>query len=382
MEIRKGLEGVYVDVTAISNVEGEVGRLSYRGYSIEDLISLDYAAVVWLVLFGEIPTADQQRWLETALNALQTLDAGEQAVIAGMSRQLHPMAALQALVPLAQTGEAALDNPFGLGAEALEGIALVAKLAALLAGFYQHQQQRPLRIDNSAATYHGNFIANFTGAKPTAEAVTLLDITQILQMEHSFNASTFTCRVAASTLAPLKACVSAAIGALSGPLHGGADEAALHMAERVGSPAQAEAFVRETLRRKEKIMGMGHREYRTVDPRAKVLKPLARQLCRGTPQEPLLQTLEAIETAFRAAMLEQNKDLWANVDFYKGPVFKSIGIPPAYFTAMFALARTVGYVAHVLESRADNKLIRPKAQYTGPAFRRLPARDRQATPTT
>lgn len=378
MEIRKGLEGVYVDTTAISNVEGEIGRLSYRGYSIEELIGLDYPAVVWLVLFGELPAPDRQRWLGDALNRLQTLDDTERHIIAGIPLHTHPMAALQALVPLAQTGEAQLDNPFALDAEALEGIALIAKLAALLAAVHQHQVGRPLHIDNSADSYHGNFIANFTGGKPSAEAVTLLDVTQILQMEHSFNASTFTCRVAASTLAPLKACVSAAIGALSGPLHGGADEAALRMAEQVGSPARAVDFVAETLRNKGKIMGMGHREYRTVDPRAKVLKPLARELCRGTPQEPLLHTLEAIEAAFRAAMLERDKDLWANVDFYKGPVFRAIGIPPEYFTAMFALARCVGYVAHVLESRCDNKLIRPKAQYNGAGSRRLPSQPRLA----
>lgn len=371
MQIHKGLEGIYVDATAISNVEGEQGRLSYRGYAIEELIQLDYAAVIWLVLFGETPTGEQQLWLENALQKLHVLHAAEKALIGAIPASTHPMLALQGLVPLTQTGEADLDNPFDLPTEALAGIALIAKFPALIAALYQHHSGRALRIDNTHGSYHKNFLANFTGSAPAEDEVAVLDVTQILQMEHSFNASTFACRVAASTLAPLKSCVSAAVGTLYGPLHGGADEAALRMAEQVGDPERAVEFVREKLRRKEKIMGMGHREYRTVDPRAKVLKPLARQLCAGGAQENLFKTLETIESTFRAAMQEQNKDLWANVDFYKGPVFKALGIPADYFTPMFAMARVVGYVAHVLESRRDNKLIRPKAHYAGPGIRSL-----------
>jgi citrate synthase len=378
MEIQKGLEGIYVDVTAISNVEGDVGRLSYRGYPIEELIQLDYAAVIWLVLFGEVPTAPQQSWLEDALQNLHTLHAQEAEFIGATDIDTHPMLALQGLIPLARTGEASLDNPFELSTEALAGIALIAKLPALIAALHQHRSGRPLYITNTFRSYHKNFLTNFTGTMPADTSVEILDVTQILQMEHSFNASTFACRVAASTLAPLKSCVSAAVGTLYGPLHGGADEAALRMAEQVGDPAAAVLFVQEKLRRKEKIMGMGHREYRTVDPRAKVLKPLARQLCQGGAQETLFKTLETIEATFRAAMQEQNKDLWANVDFYKGPVFKALGIPTDYFTPMFALARVVGYVAHVLESRPDNKLIRPKAHYVGPAIRSLQPQRRAA----
>jgi citrate synthase len=370
MEIHKGLEGIYVDATAISNVEGEQGRLTYRGYPIEDLIGLDYAAVIWVVLFGEIPDAEQQRWLERALQRLHRLEPSEQALLTAIPHDTHPMPALQGLVALAQTCEHELDNPYQLEREALEGIALIAKMPALIAALYQVRSGRPIAI-GAEHGYHGSFIANFTGTMPADTAVEVLDITQILQMEHSFNASTFAGRVAASTLAPLKACVSAAIGTLYGSLHGGADEAALRMAESVDGPDAAEAFVQQKLLKKEKIMGMGHREYRTVDPRAKVLKPLARQLCRGTEQEELFSTLENIETAFRAAMLRQNKDLWANVDFYKGPVFKALGIPSEYFTPLFAMARTVGYVAHVLESRQDNRLIRPKAHYVGPELRTL-----------
>jgi citrate synthase len=379
MEIHKGLEGIHVDVTAISNVEGDIGRLSYRGYPIEELIELDYTAVVWLVLFGEIPLEQQRLWLENILCEQQVLTAAETAGIAAIAPATHPMLALQALIPLTQTRETALDNPFRLDTEALEGILLIAKFPALLAALHQHRTGRPLHIDNSHGSYHKNFIFNFTGSDPADAAVDVLDVTQILQMEHSFNASTFACRVAASTLAPLKSCISAAIGTLYGPLHGGADEAALRMAEQVGDPSRAGDFVQEKLRRKEKIMGMGHREYRTVDPRAKVLKPLARQLCLGTAQESLFKTLENIEAGFRAAMQEQNKDLWANVDFYKGPVFKALGIPVEYFTPMFAMARVVGYVAHVLESRRDNKLIRPKALYAGAEPRSLQPQRRTAS---
>lgn len=368
-KVEKGLAGVYVDTTAIADVDGERGRLSYRGYDVADLVGLDYDAVVWLVLFGELPDHDQRRWLGGLLRERGTLSAYEIALIEQLPADTHPMAALQALVPVSDTPLAALADPYALGADALTGLLLIAKLPVLLAALHQRHSGRPIALAQRYEAYHDNFIANFLGEAPTPQQRAILDVTQILQMEHSFNAGTFTCRVVASTLASLKSSVAAGYGALSGPLHGGADEAALAMAQAIGAPERAEAFVADQLAAKQKIMGMGHREYRTVDPRAKILKPLAAQLCAGTPHENLFRILESVESAFRAAMLRSGKDLWANVDFYKGAVYTALGIEPRYFTALFAMARTVGYVAHFLETRLDNKLVRPRALYNGPAPR-------------
>jgi citrate synthase len=185
-------------------------------------------------------------------------------------------------------------------------------------------------------------------------------------LEHSFNAGTFAGRVCASTLAPIQSAISASIGTLFGKLHGGADQASLETAIAVGSPDQAETFVQDALARKEKIMGMGHREYRTVDPRAKILKPMAVELCQDEESKVLLATLVAVEEACQRAFAEKGKEIWANVDFYKGAVFHSLGIPSQYFTAMFAMARVYGYIAHYLEFSQDSRLIRPRAAYKAP----------------
>lgn len=194
----------------------------------------------------------------------------------------------------------------------------------------------------------------------------MLDAAQILQMEHSFNCGTFAGRVCASSLAPIQSSISASIGTLFGRLHGGADQAALEMAIAIGSPDKAEAYVQDCLARKEKIMGMGHREYRTVDPRAKILKPMAVELCQNEESKNLLAILIAVEAACQREFAARDKEIWANVEFYKGAVFHSLGIPTQYFTALFAMARVYGYIAHFLEFRRDSRLIRPRALYTGP----------------
>ena len=194
----------------------------------------------------------------------------------------------------------------------------------------------------------------------------MLDAAQILQMEHSYNCGTFAGRVCASTLAPIQSCISASIGTLFGKLHGGADQAALEMAIAIGSPEKADAYVKECLANKVKIMGMGHREYRTVDPRAKILKPMAVELCKDEESKNLLATLVAVEEACQREFANKDKEIWANVEFYKGAVFHSLGISTPNFTAMFAMSRVYGYIAHFLEFRRDSRLIRPRARYTGP----------------
>ncbi len=193
-------------------------------------------------------------------------------------------------------------------------------------------------------------------------------MTQILQIEHSFNASTFVARATASTLAPVENALSAAFGTLHGRLHGAADAAALETADQVGRPECAAAFVDECLANKIKVMGMGHREYRVLDPRARHLKTLAESLCSGTEHEVTYQTLVAIEARFTERMAADGKSLYANLEFYKGVIYRTLGLPDRFFTATFALARVFGYLAHFIESREDNRLVRPKAHYIGPAI--------------
>ncbi|WP_167854745.1 citrate/2-methylcitrate synthase [Mangrovimicrobium sediminis] len=356
------LAGVIVGETAISDVQGEAGLLNYRGFDINDLIDVPFLHVAWLVLFGEWPDSEEKSRLKSFMCRHQRLSHAEQDLLGHVSRDLHPMLMLQGMVPLLQLPQ---EETLGRGLDAEQGLFIAAKISGLIAAHYRLGQSKGILRPTAGKLYHDNFLRMFHGSDPTPEQVRMLDAAQILQMEHSFNAGTFAGRVCASTLAPIQSVVSASIGTLFGKLHGGADQAALEMAMAIGSPDKAAAYVEECLANKVKIMGMGHREYRTVDPRAKILKPMAMELCRDPDSLRLLETLVAVEEACQREFAGRGKEIWANVEFYKGAVFHSLGIPTHYFTAMFAQARVFGYVAHFLEFRQDSRLIRPRAEYVG-----------------
>lgn len=373
MTISKGLEGVVVDETAISDVLGEEGRLIYRGYAIEDLIDLDFEEVAWLVLFGELPNAHQAREFARFLNLHADPGERDRALLAELAPGVHSMRVLQGLLPLVEDGARGTlplptQNP-----EAATGLVLIARLGGLIAARRAHELERRHIAFDPDRSYLANLLRSFTANDPTEAQLKVFNVVQILQLEHSFNASTFACRVAASTLSPVASALSAAVGTLYGRLHGGADQEAMEFALGVGAPERAAEAVAHALRSGEKIMGMGHREYRVVDPRAVILKPMAARLCRGTTAENLFATLESIERAFHRQMKEKGKEIYANLEFYKGPVYQALGIPPEHFTAFFASARIFGYLAHFLESRLDNRIVRPQAQYRGPAPRSLRA---------
>ena len=357
------LAGVIVGETAISDVQGDTGVLSYRGIDINDLIGVPFLHVAWLVVFGEWPNEQEKSKLKSFMCRHATLTHDEQDLLEKVARDLHPMLMLQGMVPLLQMPQ---EETLERGMNAEHGLFIAAKISALIAAHYRLSQSKVPLSPTPGKLRHENFLTMFHGRAPSHEQVRMLDAAQILQMEHSFNAGTFAGRVCASTQAPIQSSIAASIGTLFGRLHGGADQAALEMAMAIGSPDRAEAYVKECLANKVKIMGMGHREYRTVDPRAKVLKPMAQELCTEGESKVLLDTLVAVEEACQREFGAKGKEIWANVEFYKGAVFHSLGIPSHYFTAMFAMARVYGYVAHYLEFSEDSKLIRPRALYTGP----------------
>ncbi len=358
------LAGVIVGETAISDVQGDIGLLSYRGIDIKDLVGVPYLHVVWMVLFGEWPNEQEKSRLKAFMCRHSSLSHAEVDLLQHVSRNLHPMLMLQGLVPLLTLPE---EETLGVGRDAEHGLFLAAKITALIAANHRLAQNKAILQPVPGQLFHENFLTMFHGTAPTEAQRRMLDTAQILQMEHSFNCGTFAGRVCASSLAPIQSCISASIGTLFGKLHGGADQAALEMAMAIGSPEKAAAYVTDCLARKEKIMGMGHREYRTVDPRAKLLKPMAVELCQDEESKNLLATLVAVEAACQREFADKGKEIWANVEFYKGAVFHSLGIPTHYFTAMFAMSRVYGYIAHFLEFQRDSRLIRPRARYIGPA---------------
>ncbi|MEZ5502729.1 MAG: citrate/2-methylcitrate synthase [Halioglobus sp.] len=357
------LAGIIVGETAISDVQGEIGLLSYRGFDINDMISVPFLHVVWMVLFGDWPSEQEKSRLKAFMCRHSSLTHAEIDLLQQVPRDLHPMLMLQGLVPLLLLPQ---EATLGAGLDAEHGLFLAAKMSALIAAHHRLGQSKAILKPVPGQRFHENFLTMFHGTAPTDEQRRMLDAAQILQMEHSYNCGTFAGRVCASTLAPIQSCISASIGTLFGKLHGGADQAALEMAMAIGSPDRAEAYVKRCLANKEKIMGMGHREYRTVDPRAKILKPMAVELCQDAESKNLLATLVAVEEACQREFAGKGKEIWANVEFYKGAVFHSLGIPTHYFTAMFAMSRVYGYIAHFLEFRRDSRLIRPRARYIGP----------------
>ncbi|HSG88719.1 MAG TPA: citrate/2-methylcitrate synthase [Pseudomonadales bacterium] len=362
----RGLAGIEADTTALSSVEGEAGRLRYRGYAIEDLIDLPLEDVIVLLLTGELPDDATRTAFDGWLRAAEQLDAEDLALIEASGRvPRHAMARLQALLPLLHRDGPAMPLT-GIDDDAGARVAarVASVVAALIAG------------PGDAGTGDGDLCARFlrraTGAEPGAAQLDAFRTVQILQLDHGFNAGTFTARVVASTRADTPAALAAAAGALSGVLHGGADQAALQDAREVGDPARAAAFVDACLASGRRVMGMGHREYRVLDPRARIVRELARTLAAGTELEPLQATLEAIEARFSERMAERGKALHANLEFYKSVVYLACGIPEGVFTATFASARCWGWLAHVAEARASGTIIRPAARWDGSGPRQRP----------
>ncbi len=357
----RDLSDVCVTETAICEVRGDTGELSYRGHAIEALVQRPFLEVAHLLVFGRVPSAEEQRRLSDALSAASRLTQNEMACLSALPVSCHPMAVLQSLMPLLKVCED--DALQSYAPDVRRGITLIAKLSSVLRfGLRRTRGDTPDRVGGEDCLQRA-FLADCLGRQADADELAAFDCLQILQMEHSVNVSTYAAIMTAGTRADLNAVFSAALASLSGPLHGGADEAALAMARRVGPADQAEAFIRQAIAKREVIMGMGHREYKVVDPRARIIKPLAQSLCTDGESAELLAVLMAMEQACHDVFAEKGKTLWANMEFYKGVVMQRLGIADEYFTAVFAMSRAWGWLAHYLEFSEHPRLIRPQARY-------------------
>lgn len=378
IEIRKGLEGVIADTTAVSLVDGEAGELYYRGYPVESLVRRRFAEVMQLIVFGDLP--NQRRLIEVEEYLWQAGRLPRE--IAVSLRELarhgaHPMATLQAIATLL-----ALEPPgerLGRTAEEEEALVIAARLPAAIALVRAALEDHAEPTYPASRRYGERFLQLMHGRAPSAAEVDTFEGMQILQLDHGFNASTFTARVVTSTLAPPSSALSAAMGALYGPLHGAADQGALEMALEVGEPQHAAKFVANCLATGRLVLGMGHREYRVVDPRARIIKGMAEKIASEFAHRRLFNTLSAVEAAFVEQTSAKRRTLRANLEFYKGVVLLALGIPKEYFTATFAAARIFGWTAHIVEQRQDNRIIRPTAHYVGPAPRHPDHEQRIAT---
>jgi citrate synthase len=365
VQIRKGLDGVIADTTSTSLVDGEAGRLYYRGYAIESLVRYRFAEVMHLVIFGELPSQARLAEVEEYLWRAGRLPPEIAASLRELARHgAHPMATLQAITPLLS-----MDPPaetLGRTLEEEEGLVIAARFPAAIALVHAALQDHAEYPYPQSRRYGERYLHALNGRAPTTLEVEAFECMQILQLDHGFNASTFTARVVTSTLAPASSALAAAMGALYGPLHGAADQGALEMAVEVGEPRHASAFVANSLATGRLVLGMGHREYRVLDPRAKIIKAMANKIATEPSHRRLFDTLSAVDAAFVEQTSTKRRALRANLEFYKGVVCLALGIPKEFFTATFAASRMFGWIAHIVEQRQDNRIIRPSAHYVGP----------------
>jgi citrate synthase len=356
------LSGVVVAESAICSIDPDEGILRYRGYDIADLAEHStYEETAYLLLEGELPSSGELEAFGDELRQRE-LPPGTAELIDRSARDAAPMDLLRTAVStLTVDGEAGRRT----------AARLIARLPTIIGRYHRRRRGlEPVGPDPSLS-YAENFLAMVEGEAPHEAAARAFDVAMILHAEHEMNASTFTARVVAGTGADLVAAVVAAVAALSGPLHGGANEAAMRMFERFGSPERAPDEVRAMVERKETLSGFGHPFYRAYDPRARILKRISEEFSRDGG-EPNWYEITAV--AERAVFEE--KGLYPNVDLYSASVYRYLGIPTDLFTPVFAASRVAGWSAHVLEQYADNKIIRPSSEYVGAPSRPFPARER------
>lgn len=365
LEYRPGLADVPAAKSAVSFIDGQRARLEYRGIAVETLAKEScFEETTWLLLKGELPSQRALADFDHELRQNRSLHRKLLAILSDMPEEGHPMDALQAAV--AAMGmfypPRSVDNE-KLNWQAV--IYLTAKMPTIVAAFHRYRtglEPIPPREDLSHAA---NFYWMLSGKEPSPSITKVLDACLILHAEHTMNASTFSCRVTGSTLADPYATISSAIGTLSGPLHGGANEEVLEMLQQIGTPEKTRAWLDAKLAAdpKFKIMGLGHRVYKVKDPRATVLQELAENMFAETGR-PMIYEL-ALELEKIATPIYGVKGVYPNVDFFSGVVYQSLGIPTDLFTPIFAIARAAGWLAHWLEQLQGNRIFRPESIYTG-----------------
>ena len=359
--VKAGLEDAVVATSDICFIDGKEGRLLYRGYDIDDLAAhSSFEEVVYLLWNGPLPTQKELDRHVQALAAARRLPPKLHAILKALPRKTTPMEVLRTGVSaLSAFDSAAADN--SREATLRKAIRLTAQMPTLVAAWERIRRGKDPLPPNSRLSLAANFLYMLSGKKADDLAVKTFDVALILHADHEFNASTFAARVTAATLSDLHSAVTSAIGALKGPLHGGANEQVMLMVEKIKDPAKAEAWIRKALVDKARIMGFGHRVYRVEDPRAKHLRRLATELGRRAGNTDKVEILNTV-----ARVLLEEKHLYPNVDLFSGAAYAAMGIPTDQFTPIFAMSRVAGWSAHVLEQHANNRLIRPRAEYTGP----------------
>jgi len=357
----KGLEGIVAAQTTLSHVDGQAGRLFYEGIDINELAQYStFPEVCYLLFYGVLPNAQSLKKFSDELTGFREISSDAQRILEGLPKDIHPMTMLRTMVSALSFGDPDPDN---ISKEALvqKGLRMTAKMPTVVAYFDRLRNGKKIIPPKKELSHAANFLYMLTGKEPLPVHAKALDAYLVLLADHSLNASTFAARVTVSTLSDYYSGITSAIGTLKGNLHGSANQRAMEMFLEIGELANVDSYVKELLQNHKKVMGFGHRIYKTEDPRATVFREIAKNICKNTPNQKWYEISEKI-----AEIVMREKKIYCNVDFYSASVLYTIGIPVDLFTPIFAMSRMAGWSAHIIEQLADNRLIRPQAQYVGP----------------
>jgi citrate synthase len=360
----KGLEGIVATTSSICYIDGERGVLAYRGIDIHELADRsNFEETCYLLWFGKLPTQTELRELQQKLAAERKLDPAIIALLRNAPRTALPMDVLRTAVSALSFYDADNKNN-DHHANVAKAIRLTSQIAMIVAAYDRIRKGQPVVDPDQSLSHAANFLLMLNGKRPSPTAERALDIALILHADHELNASTFAARVTAATLSDMHSSTTSAIGALKGPLHGGANEAVFRILASIDkSGADPVEHIKGMLAQKKKVPGFGHRVYHTEDPRATHLRKMSKDLCESSGQAKWYEMSHAIEQFVKAG-----KKLNANVDFYSASTYHTLGIDVDLFTLIFAVSRISGWAAHVIEQLDDNRLIRPRADYVGPEY--------------
>ena len=366
MNVKKGLEGVVMDTSGVSKVNAETNSLVYRGYPVQDLAeNCTFEEVAFLLYTGELPNKAQLLEFSKKEKSLRDITKENLSVIKTLPKKCHPMDSIRTGVSFLGCEDSRIWDATP-AANLDKAIHLLAKIPTMIAADYRFKKGLDFIAPDASLSIAENFFHMCFGKVPEAKIVKAFDVSLVLYAEHSFNASTFTARVVTSTQSDIYSATVGGIGALKGPLHGGANEMVMHMMLEIADAAKAEQWMIDALAQKRKVMGFGHRVYKSGDSRVPTMKKYAQVMADVTGQQKWMQMYNSLEK-----VMVEKKKIYPNLDFPAGPAYYMMGFEIDFFTPIFVMARTTGWSAHIMEQTANNRIIRPLSEYIGAAQRKV-----------